>query len=1191
MEDTLSKEEEKALRELNKSAEKDKKDRNKEEKNGEAKKEEKKTASKQASSEAKKSTRAAAAKKTSSKRASAKKKSDEKNREIIAEAVSIALICVCLLLIFGLFNGGGIIGQKMGGFMKGFFGFGAYIIPVSLIGVCLYMIFSKKKVISAPKAIMSVVVFLIVIAFMHIVHMDPDLKFESFGLFSRQMFKDGNYYNGGLLGAYIGTGLCKAIGRVFSVLFLIMGFICIGVLLTGISFFGIVKKLWEGFSSFFTFEKEQPSQEQPDSDRAENIENTREEKDEINAEKTQSGIMVRAKNRLASFFNGIKEKNKNTAEDAADDDKIRRDIREKIIAERREQRLRYEEEMAREEEKKKIYRELPKPTIINISPNLKAKPEKKLEIALDRVVAADRENIEPARSRRVETDLPEFIKKREKYEYEKFLERGKAEPEIAAKEPKINGLDYLRTEVKNSLKRENPYPQGGENDSYDSYDSIERGIYPQNDESGGLEKPVIDVSGIGAEWRQEEEINYDASYETVEEQREETAQYFQEYADYSNSLYDAAYNNCQQQSESESCDEQYKSEGAEEGFNETGYAQEGYGGGDYDNEAYSNEARGCAESENYDEKYESGYIEGYAEEYFNQTEYTQDDNTPLRDGLGCQGNALYTKEENAAQGDIPPWQDTPLQKETKPHEQYINQNRIQQQHFNQQNPNVSFGDNGGAQQKQPTVVKKSEYVFPKIEFLGINPTVKDNENSRLELLENSKKLVSTLESFSIKSEVKEISKGPAVTRYELSIAPGIKVSKILGLADNLALSLAATSIRIEAPIPGKSAVGIEIPNKTTTSVYLSEVVGSERFKKFDSKLAFGLGKDIAGNVVVTDIADMPHMLIAGATGAGKSVCINTLITSILYKASPEEVRLIMVDPKVVELSVYNGIPHLLIPVVTEADKAANALNWAVHEMTERYEKLAQTGTRNIKGYNRVLEEKGEKKLPQIVIIIDELADLMMAASKEVESAICRLAQLARAAGIHLIIATQRPSVDVITGLIKANIPSRIAFAVSSSTDSRTIIDSGGAEKLLGKGDMLFKSRNMIKPQRIQGAFVTDSEIEKIVTYLKENNPAEYDREVITKIESMKADDGSGGSEGGYGTDELTDEVISFVVRSGKCSTSLVQRKFKIGYNRAARIVEELEDRGIIGPENGSKPREVLMDKYQMEEYFTRNAGC
>ncbi len=488
-------------------------------------------------------------------------------------------------------------------------------------------------------------------------------------------------------------------------------------------------------------------------------------------------------------------------------------------------------------------------------------------------------------------------------------------------------------------------------------------------------------------------------------------------------------------------------------------------------------------------------------------------------------------------------------------------------------------------------VPKKEYVFPPISYLEKNPVV-PSQSSREEIIENSNILVRTLKSFNVDAKVIEISKGPTVTRYELSPAEGIKVSKILGLADNLAMSLAAKSIRIEAPIPGKAAVGIEIPNKEVTSVYLSEVICDPAFQNFKSKVAFGLGKDITGNVIVADIAKMPHMLIAGRTGSGKSVCINTLIASILYKSTPEEVKLIMVDPKVVELSIYNGIPHLLIPVVTEPEKAAGALNWAVSEMMNRYELFAKTNSRNLVGYNNYCVEHGLEKIPQIIIIIDELADLMMVASKEVEASICRLAQLARAAGIHLIIATQRPSVDVITGLIKANIPSRIAFAVSSATDSRTILDMGGAEKLLGMGDMLFKSVSVDsdKPVRIQGAFISDKDVERIVEFIKENNPFTYDESLIEKITSTTAGGKEDSDKGSDDSDELIDEAIEFVVRKGSASGSMLQRKFKIGYNRAARIMDELADRGIIGPETGnSKPRAVLMNRYEFEDYMQRRS--
>lgn len=478
----------------------------------------------------------------------------------------------------------------------------------------------------------------------------------------------------------------------------------------------------------------------------------------------------------------------------------------------------------------------------------------------------------------------------------------------------------------------------------------------------------------------------------------------------------------------------------------------------------------------------------------------------------------------------------------------------------------------------PEPEPEKPYIFPPIQLLGEDPQ-NGGGDSKAELLANAKKLETTLKSFGVEAKVIQINKGPTVTRYELSPSQGVKVSKIVNLADDIALNLAASGIRIEAPIPGKAAVGIEVPNKETQSVYLRTVLESEAFKEHSSRLAFALGEDIAGNPVVTDIAKMPHLLIAGATGSGKSVCINTLITSILYKAKPDEVKLLLVDPKVVELSVYNGIPHLLIPVVTDPKKASAALNWAVREMLQRYNDFAANGVRDIKGFNAMMEEKGDPKgkMSQIVIIIDELADLMMAAPGEVEDAICRLAQMARAAGMHLIIATQRPSVDVITGVIKANIPSRLAFAVSSGIDSRTILDTVGAEKLLGKGDMLFYPSGQSKPARLQGAFVTDREVEDIVDFLRKSGRPNYDQQTIDQITTTGKVGGDDGE-----ADEFFEAAVELVLEKEKASVSMLQRQFRIGYNRAARLMDDLERRGIVGPEEGSKPRRVLITRAEWE---------
>lgn len=482
-----------------------------------------------------------------------------------------------------------------------------------------------------------------------------------------------------------------------------------------------------------------------------------------------------------------------------------------------------------------------------------------------------------------------------------------------------------------------------------------------------------------------------------------------------------------------------------------------------------------------------------------------------------------------------------------------------------------------------------EYLFPPLDLLK-KPKTSTKGITEKELTETAVKLQTTLESFGVKVTVTNVSCGPAVTRYELQPEQGVKVSKITGLADDIKLNLAASDIRIEAPIPGKAAVGIEVPNKTNSAVMLRSLIESDEFKEHPSNIAFAVGKDIGGQAMVADIAKMPHLLIAGATGSGKSVCINTIIMSILYRANPADVKLIMVDPKIVELSVYNGIPHLLIPVVTDPKKASAALNWAVAEMTERYNKFAEIGVRDMKGYNEKIksmekyQDETYQKMPQIVIIVDELADLMMVAPGDVEDAICRLAQMARAAGIHLIIATQRPSVNVITGLIKANVPSRIAFSVSSSIDSRTILDGSGAEKLLGKGDMLFFPSGYPKPVRVQGAFVSDKEVSSVVEFLAaKNSKPEYSDEIADKITSAisetvqsttPADD----------RDEYFVEAGRFVIEKDKASIGMLQRVYKIGFNRAARIMDQLCEAGVVGPEEGTKPRKVIMSEVEFEQF-------
>ncbi len=484
--------------------------------------------------------------------------------------------------------------------------------------------------------------------------------------------------------------------------------------------------------------------------------------------------------------------------------------------------------------------------------------------------------------------------------------------------------------------------------------------------------------------------------------------------------------------------------------------------------------------------------------------------------------------------------------------------------------------------------KTEGYSYPPLTLLNKSKAT-DTAALSAELDHTAEHLVETLKSFGVETRIVDISRGPTVTRYELQPCAGVKISKITNLADDIALNLATAGVRIEAPIPNKAAVGIEVPNKASAVVGVRGILESPAFINAKSKLTVALGRDIGGNVVVTDIAKMPHGLIAGATGSGKSVCINSIIISLLYKATPDEVKLLMIDPKVVELGIYNGIPHLLVPVVTDPRKAAGALGWSVTEMERRYKMFADRGVRDLAGYNKFVENLGDpevQKMPHIVIIIDELADLMMTAPNEVEDSINRIAAKARAAGMHLIIATQRPSVDVVTGVIKANIPTRIAFAVSSQIDSRTILDSAGAEKLLGRGDMLFSPVGSTKPNRIQGCFVSDEEVEAVVDYIKSDHTVDYDDDVMVEIERQAAIEKkqkTGLPEDGPEGDPMLDEAIKVVVENGMASTSLLQRKLKLGYARAARIVDEMEQRGVVGPYEGSKPRKVLISKEQLLE--------
>ena len=610
-----------------------------------------------------------------------------------------------------------------------------------------------------------------------------------------------------------------------------------------------------------------------------------------------------------------------------------------------------------------------------------------------------------------------------------------------------------------------------------------------------------------------------------------------------------------------------------------------------------------ADEDIYEESYEdTSYKESYVEES-EEEEETKTENAPIK---------LVARSADEPESDHDPLPDVPIHAEhlgNGMNGEYV----VHAQDHISQSSGANTSINGASKssvsslgpgphttspgmekeiEKHKKVINK-KYVFPPISLLEKGVKNKNTDTAR-QLKETALKLQETLRTFGVNVTVTDISQGPAVTRFELQPEAGVRVNKIVSLADDIKMNLAASDIRIEAPIPGKAAVGIEVPNKENQAVALRDLLESQEYKNFSSKLAFAVGKDIAGKTVVTDIAKMPHLLIAGATGSGKSVCINTIIMSLIYKADPKDVQMIMIDPKIVELSVYNGIPHLMIPVVTDPKKAAAALNWAVAEMTSRYKKFADTGVRDLKGYNKLLAEKNDPDnppLPQLVVIVDELADLMMVSANEVEDAICRLTQLARAAGIHLIIATQRPSVDVITGLIKANMPSRIAFAVSSGVDSRTILDINGAEKLLGKGDMLFYPQGYTKPARVQGAFVSDKEVQAVTDFLKNQGiDSSYSEEIEMQINNLQSQSGGGGGSFGSsdpdsGRDEYFVQAGNIIIEKEKASIGMLQRVFKIGFNRAARIMDQLCEAGVVGDEEGTKPRKVLMSKAEFESYL------
>lgn len=1120
------------------------------------------------------------------------------------EIANIVIICFGILLVISVyFGGGGFLGLALSSFFKGLFGIGAYLLPIIMISFCSYLFFYNKTQINIFKVIVSTIAFCLFVALFHLISKEKYNSFSNYGSYLLNEYKTGHFLDGGLVGALLGDGFSKILGTVTSYIVIIVLLIASVFLLTGKSFLMTIKNGFKDLSNYFYYEYDVEQGEDEDIE------------DDEDSEGFNLFYAIRQK---------IQQKKKKP-----------RPKPQKQYAQNIRQRQ-YEDRQEYEQPQKTLkkynnyiydgtnkYKKVQPAVFFDMSSKPKNDKDRKINFAMDEI-----NNPKKYDEYQKETYVPEFLKNDKNMGFNIYqkedINLGERFEQDVLKTEKINDKPYennffeQNVQPTNTLNKEDihiknstanivsdmvyEYEKNIKNADIFKVQSKEEylnEVYKKKKvdptPSGNFDIDLkfaknsniddvfkdMDLAKYVDEHREQELYKIDKD---LEEDKQEDFSISNEEDD--KESFDKeeqkVFEEFDKQEDVEINDKELDDDIAYEDIDILEDVKEDV---EENNEQFVNNSDTYKENLPIDDKEYKSYPK-YDDLSQNSQNNAYQEDEPKKTYLHKQED-VFPKEDKAY---IKKDKDgfTMMQKSDTtykpPLQNNLPKNEEEQELQNQNEPLIIRPD----VEKMVTKLEveediKKEYVFPKLEFLDKNPS-EPTEHNDMELRENSYTLIKTLKSFNVNAQVINISKGPSVTRYEISIEDGIKVSKILGLSDNLALSLAATSIRIEAPIPGKSAVGIEVPNKNVTSVYLSEVICSEKFQKFKSKASFGLGKDITGNVIVTDIADMPHMLIAGATGSGKSVCINTLITSILYKASPEEVRLMMIDPKVVELSVYNGIPHLLTPVVTEPEKAASVLNWAVSEMSERYNLFSKTGTRNLDGYNRIQEENNMPKLPKIVIIIDELADLMMVAAKEVESSICRLAQLARAAGIHLIIATQRPSVDVITGLIKSNIPSRIAFAVSSGTDSRTILDTVGAEKLLGKGDMLFKARDMNKPLRIQGAFISDKEVETIISFIKENSTPNYDEHIINKIDS-----GSKSKEDAFNesSDELTEDVIAFLVRKGKASTSMIQRQFRIGYNRAARIIEELEDRGIVSSENGSKQRDVLMDKYQYEEYQNR----
>jgi len=1073
------------------------------------------------------------------------------------EVILIVIVVVCIVVLISLLTRKmGILGSALGDALKGIFGISSILLPLSVIAYCCWLLGSEQKDNRELRMAGIGVLLLAVCAMAHIINPIEVSIMANIGEALQSYYQEGAFSNGGLLGGMLGGGIMKAFGKIGA------GIIWIAVLLISLLMI-TVKSLFKEFSNVNTYQKNKRQQ----------YHEKRQQIDTISKKETPA--------KKETYIQEVpKRQSKPQAKPQPKLPKEQPNVRTKL--------------QAKQNIKKKKQQKSNFNILLHADEGYQQNKEEMpiIEATIFKPKTEESITLEPAPKIPVIFDYGktenEILQEQQMYAptVEQTAEETYQQTPPVEKRRTKRSDKYFQTEQQNHTEKEKTQEHHivAKNDTENTSKDDEKQKIQQNDIQ--IADDILDTTNSIRYmiFKDDEELEKKKTEQkTEQEQQTEQEQYKQQSdtediadvlallnsIDLEDENIKSSYDKNEEQKQSDDIMEIIADWAEEEEESSNGLtlflAED-------EEEEQQNDVKDFTETMSIQEAEKITNEENEQEVSFNENLIEgisiDEDIAEDTEGISIDEDVAEDAEEISIDEDI-----------TKDTEEISIDEDVTED--TEDTEEISFSDEQVLQSTQHNkiVPQIPQYVFPPMDLLSRNQAIQSSE-SKSEMLHNAKKLETTLKSFGVDAKVIQINKGPTVTRYELSPSQGVKVSKIVNLADDIALNLAASGIRIEAPIPGKAAVGIEVPNKESQSVSLRSVLESEIFQDFPSKLAFALGEDITGQPVVTDIAKMPHLLIAGATGSGKSVCINTLITSILYKSTPEEVKLLLVDPKVVELSIYNGIPHLLIPVVTEPKKASAALNWAVREMLERYKDFAENGVRDIKGYNAMKKEKGESDfMPQIVIIIDELADLMMAAPGEVEDAICRLAQMARAAGMHLIIATQRPSVDVITGVIKANIPSRLAFAVSSGIDSRTILDMTGAEKLLGKGDMLFYPQGMSKPVRIQGAFLSDKEVENIVNFIKKQSLTDYDKEIIDKITTDALQSGTESEE----TDAFFDKAVDLVIQKQKASTSMLQRQFRIGYNRAARLMESLESQGIVGPEEGSKPRKVLLTKEEWED--------